>query len=352
MLLAGFAAFGALPIAGAGTAAADPPKLGKLRPAPPIPANAPPLPPAQFDEALAIDGEDIKAKKVETRLMVDVHVNGRGPYQFLVDSGADTSVVGVRIAQQLKLPLGTPAILNAMTDRKIVDRVQVDELTLGPSTVRNLELPVLREADLGSAGILGIDALVEQRLMMDFEQKVIKAEDATVRYKPQPGEIVVTARRHRGQLILTEVRAGKTTLNAVIDTGSQISIGNSLLREKLLRNKKVRFWTVPVTGVTGHTVDLQLATIPHLELGSVTLVNVPVAFADVPPFQVFGIDQEPGLLLGTDILETFRRISLDFADRKVRFQLRRCRSSGVVLSTSQTRLITGLSSTRPEACHR
>jgi hypothetical protein len=66
----------------------------------------------------------------------------------------------------------------------------------------------------------------------------------------------------------------------------------------------------------------------------VMLRNVPIAFADVPPFKLFGLANEPALLLGTDILETFRRVSLDFRARKVRFQLRRCTTEGVVISTS------------------
>ena len=46
---------------------------------------------------------------MRTRLTVEVSINGRGPYRFLVDSGADSSVVGLRIARDLQLPLGTPA---------------------------------------------------------------------------------------------------------------------------------------------------------------------------------------------------------------------------------------------------
>ena len=68
-----------------------------------------------FDNSLAIGGDDLKARKIDTRLMVYVLVNGRGPYRFVVDSGADTSVVGLKIARDLQLPLGTPAILNATT---------------------------------------------------------------------------------------------------------------------------------------------------------------------------------------------------------------------------------------------
>jgi hypothetical protein len=58
-----------------------------------------------------------------------------------------------------------------------------------------------------------------------------------------------------------------------------------------------------------------------------------MAFADVPPFKLFGLSDQPALLLGTDLLETFRRISLDFKDRKVRFQLRKCKPQGVIIST-------------------
>ena len=324
-------------------AAAEPPRISKPKPAPPAaPGDVPPLPPAVFDPTLAIGGEDVKARKVETRLSIDVHVNGRGPYKFIVDSGADTSAVGLRIARDLQLPLGTPAILNSTTARHIVDRVKVDRLTLGPSIIRDLEVPALREGDLGGEGLIGIDALVRQRLLMDFEERLIKVEDARSPIKYGPNDIVIIAKRQRGQLILTHVRAGGVSLDAVIDTGSQVSIGNSALREKLLR-RGGKFWTVEATGVTGVTVKLQMATVARLELGPVTFRDVPIAFADVPPFKLFGLADEPALLVGTDLLEHFKRVSLDFRSRKVRFQLRHC-DLAVILSTSSTDTFTQISS--------
>src|SRR5687768_7082604 len=242
-------------------AAAQSPRIGKPRPAPPTPPNMPPLPPAHFDPALAIGGDEVKARKVETRLTVQVRVNGSGPYNFIVDSGADTSVVGLRIARGLQLPVSTPVILNGMTARHVVDRVKVDQMTLGTTTISDLHLPALREADLGGDWMIGIDALSQQRLMMDFEKRLIKVEDARIPVRSYPGEIVVTAKRRRGQLILTEVRAAGLPLDAVIDTGTQITIGNIALRDKLIRRNRDKFITIPVTGVTGVTVNLQLAKI-------------------------------------------------------------------------------------------
>ncbi|MEO6534664.1 MAG: aspartyl protease family protein [Sphingomicrobium sp.] len=317
------------------SAAADPPKIARPRPAPAnLPPRVPPLPTAEIDNALAVSGEQIKAHKETSRLSVDVLVNGRGPYQFVVDSGADTSAVGLQIARRLELPLGSPAILNGMTSRDLVDRVKVAELSFGHSAIRDLELPALRELDLGGDGLLGIDALIRQRLLLDFEKKIIRVEDATKAYKPEPGEIVIVARRQHGQLILTKVRAASIPIDAVIDTGTEITIGNMALRNKLIRNNRKSFITVETIGVTGKSARLEIARVGQLDLGPVTLRDVPMAFADVPPFKLFGLLDEPAILLGTDVLEHFRKVSLDFRDRKARFQLRRCESTIVVFNST------------------
>jgi predicted aspartyl protease len=330
-------------------AGVEPPKLGRPRPAPPTAPDIPPLPPALYDPTLVVGGDDVRARKIETRLAVDVHVNGQGPFKFIVDSGADTSAVGLRIARNLQLPMAdTPVIVNGMTARHIVDRVRVDTLTVGPSTIRNLELPALRELDLGGDGMLGIDALVQQRLLMDFEKRVIRVEDARVPVRRVPGEIVITARRQRGQLILTAVKAAGLPLDAIIDTGSEVTIGNLALRDRLMRGNRNKFTTVSIVGVTGVAMDVQLARIGELQLGPVTLRDVPMAFADVPPFRMFGLANEPALMLGTDILEQFKQVSLDFRARKVRFQLRKCEAFVTIATVPEN--ITRIRGNSPEVC--
>lgn len=306
--------------------AAAPTTVSKPRPAPALQGSFPALPPAQHDDALEIGGDAIEAKEVDTRLQVLVAVNGRGPYHFVVDSGADSSVVGQRLARDLQLPLGAPAILNSSTARELVDRVKVDSLSFGQSVIRDLQLPALRESHVGGDGLIGIDALVNQRLMMDFAKRQIKVEDARTPMPHEPGEIVVIARRQRGQLILTQVTAAGFSLDAVIDTGSQVTIGNNKLRRKLIKDPNRKFWTASATGVTGKLLTLEMTMIDKLEIGPVVLYDVAMAFADVPPFKLFGLSDEPALLLGTDILEAFRKISLDFRSRKVRFHLRQCPS--------------------------
>ena len=119
----------------------------------------------------------------------------------------------------------------------------------------------------------------------------------------------------------------------MIDTGSEISIGNSALRAQLARQYADRVEQVEMIGVTGVAVKIDLIRVPELRIGPVVLRDVPIAFADVPPFRLFGLDKQPALLLGTDLMATFKRVSLDFRARKVRFQLRRCTSDTVQVNT-------------------
>lgn len=349
--IASFAAASLLVVSGAATSAQQA-TTAEVVPAATEPARPPswmrPLTPAEIDNTLEIGGQDIAARKVRSRMTVAVNVNGAGPYRFVVDSGADSSVLGQRIARQLALPAGRPAMLNSMTESRVIERAIVDELVVGPNRVTGLALPVLEERHLGSEGILGLDALNEQRLVMDFDKRTIALDDASKQAGRFDGEIVVTAKLQRGQLILTQTRAQALRVDAVIDTGSEITIGNIALRDKLVKRRGTKLQTVEITGVTGAKASLQYATIPELKIGPVLLRNVPMAFADVPPFGVFGLKDQPSLLLGTDLMENFRKVSLDFRARKVRFQLRKCGDVAVRIGSQVARM--GADALSPAAC--
>ncbi|MBL43388.1 MAG: hypothetical protein CMN71_01330, partial [Sphingomonadaceae bacterium] len=67
-------------------------------------------------------------------------------------------------------------------------------------------------------------------MMMDFDERIITVDDAREKDEAMThGVIVVTGRLQRGQLILTEVAAGRERVEAVVDTGSEITIGNLAL---------------------------------------------------------------------------------------------------------------------------
>ena len=265
-----------------------------------------------------------KSSAFETRMAVQVSVNDRGPYRFVVDSGADRSAISSDVARSLRLPRGGQVTLHSMDGSAVVSTVRIGRLRFGSNEVRDVEAPELSARDLGADGLLGIDALAEQRLMLDFERATITVEDATRPSRMAGGEVVVTARRRRGQLIITSARTAGAPVDAVIDTGSQVTVGNAALRARLFRHRAPRVVRVELIGVTGRSAPADLVVVPELSLGPLSIRDLPVAFVDVPPFELFDLTDRPALLLGTDALGTFRRVSLDFRARKVRFEPRRC----------------------------
>lgn len=163
-------------------------------------------------------------------------------------------------------------------------------------------------------------------MKLDFDKRLITLEDAASRDTApagEPGDIVVTARRQRGQLILAAANAAGRRILAVIDTGAEVTIGNSALRARVFgRRERLPSQKIELISVTGEPIFADLAIVPELTIGGLRLNNLPIAFVDVPPFALFGLSDTPAVLLGTDVLKTFKRVTLDFRRRKVRFTLR------------------------------
>ena len=282
------------------------------------------IPPATLDDNLEVSGDALNARQIRSRMFVDVRVNGQGPFRFLVDSGADRTVIGAGLARVLALPPAATVTLRSIAGTSTATTVTLDTLTIGRSEIAGIAAPALAEANLGAQGILGIDALADQRLMFDFDKRTVTVQDTRRPVISDADEIVVTARRRKGQLILTQARIGATPISAVVDTGAEVTMGNSALFERLFRARRLPpVQPVTLISVTGETIVANLVSLPETRIGGVVLHNIQVAFADVPPFKLFGLDRQPAILLGTDVLQAFRRVSLDFHNRKIRFVLRR-----------------------------
>ena len=257
------------------------------------------------------------------RMTVPVRVGGSAAtIPFVIDTGAERTVISRQLADHLKLERGPDRHLVTVTGSGRVGTVIVPGLAFSGTRVKQIEAPALDRAHLGAHGMLGLDSLQSRRLLLDFRKGEMKVLSARRAEDSDPDTIVVTARSRFGQLILVGARLLGERVQVIVDTGAATSIGNTALLRKLQARKKLsRTETVTITSVTGGTLAADYAQIDRIQIGGVDMNNIPVAFADAEPFKRFGLANKPALLLGMDALRLFERVSVDFANKQVRFAL-------------------------------
>ena len=276
--------------------------------------ETPPPEPLEQNIALGTDRTD--------RMTVPVSIGGSEEMPFVIDTGAERTVISRQLAARLNLAKGPMRNLMTVTGSGRVETVIVPSLELSGSRVKEIEAPALDEAHLGAHGMLGIDSLQSRRVTLDFKKNEMRVTPSRRPEDTDPDTIVVTARNRYGQLILVDSKFLGEKVQVIVDTGAQTSIGNLALLERLTKRKKTpRLTPVAVTSVTGQTIQAQFAQIDRIKIGGVDMNNIPVAFADAEPFKRFGLANKPALLLGMDALRLFQRVSVDFANKQVRFIL-------------------------------
>jgi predicted aspartyl protease len=326
------------PLGVAGIAAAlalSSPLWGQNQPAAPAPAPAatPPAAPAQaaptiIDQA-PVAGQLADRGTAETlgytvdpnaRMTVQVNIAGHGPYPFIVDTGSERTVVSRELASDLAMDPGPPATVHSMTEVSQIPTVVVQGLRVGQRTMADIHAPALARINLGAIGMLGVDTLQTQRVIFDFQHHQMTVMPST-RSDPRwpEGEIVVTARSRFGRLMLIDASLDNQRVYVIIDTGSEISVGNMALRNALARDHRLGTMApLTLVSVTGGRITADYTIARRMRIGGADINNLPIAFADVHPFRQLQLLDRPAILLGMDALQLFRRVSVDFANRRVR----------------------------------
>jgi len=265
--------------------------------------------------AISSDGAD--------RMTVPVSVGGTGPYQFLVDTGSERTVISKELARQLRLTSGRAAVLHSVMGANDIETVHIPHLQVSSNTVSVVDAPALGASNIGADGMLGIDSLRSQRVLFDFKAKTMSITPSNQPLERLEGDtIVVRARSRDGRLIFTQAKIDGKRVAVIVDTGSQVTIANMALQKLLSKKGHIPIpETVTIESVTGERMSANVTRVAKLELGGEQLTDLSVAFADAHIFRQLNLDDRPALLLGMNAMKAFDRISIDFAAKKVRFVL-------------------------------
>ena len=157
-----------------------------------------------------------------------------------------------------------------------------------------IEAPALEARNLGAPGLLGIDTLQGHAVTIDFERQ----QNGDLRPRSLIGcrhevngagrdrgpcqEFARPARRHHPMPIT------RASVQVILDTGSVVSMGNLALREGRARRPKM-LQPISLIGVTGTPIQADYTQVAQIKVAGLDFNNLPVAFADAPPFEHFAL---------------------------------------------------------------
>ncbi len=286
--------------------------------------------------------EDIAFKRDRhDRMTVPVRLGGRGPYRFLVDTGADRTAVSTALAADLGLSSGPMAILHSVTGITSVRTANVPQLELTHNRVRSVEAPLLERSHMGADGILGVDSLRSQRVLFDFRTRILSIVPSARRVEAEDRDaIVVRGKLKRGHLIVTSARANGVPLTVVLDTGSELTMGNAALRAKLERRRKLDLGErVEMISVTGQKLLGEAFKLKRVEIGDVVLKDLVILFSDAPIFRSLNLEDRPAALFGMNAMRAFDRVSIDFAKKQLRMVVPKQSSIDEAVMAERRRMI-------------
>lgn len=265
------------------------------------------------------------------RLSTQVRINDQGPFDFVVDTGSNRTVLSDDLADRLSLNPGPDVVVHGLTAAEPARTVLIDQFSMGAFSVRTLVVPVFPRARVGAAGLIGLDALSNTYLLMDHKRRKIEITPVnarTRRVRATEGRlgtrlldrVVLSGQQKFGQLVSFRIRIGQMPVMAFLDTGSERTIGNSALYQRINSKRYIYDelqYTTDIFGVTGQTISGTVTALRELNFDKYSIFNAPIVFADVYSFSLWGHANVPALILGYDIVSLFSEIGIDFKSSRV-----------------------------------
>lgn len=277
------------------------------------------------------------AGEVAARLLTPVYLNGHGPYRFLVDTGAQRSVLAEDLAARLRLPLCSRVLLEGIVRAQPAREVRIRRLAAGRVLCPDLRVPTLPRAELQADGYLGLDVLNGHRVVFDFNAHRLTIEKPAGFFSALwtgRDQVRVETQGKAGRLRSTHCHVDGVRTTAFIDSGAQVSVCNTALFAAVRRRggPPAAMELIKLSGVTGGTMFGAVTLIDTIRIPGLTFSRTPVVVADLSVFKLWGLDAEPALLIGMNCLRAFASVSIDYARKDLLFRVPSARNRPVALA--------------------
>jgi predicted aspartyl protease len=247
-------------------------------------------------------------------VVVPVLVNDEGPFEFLLDTGTNTTIITRELARQLGLRATGNLSLITLAGAEVVPRSVLDSLALGTKSIKRLEvlfddLSGVRSLDAKICGVLGQNFLSQFNYLLSYRERYIEFdEDGEMESRFAGTRLIVEQRE--GKLIVSSqaMAQGQETLRLVLDSGASHLVIFASACDKLGLKRDGPENLLASTNATNHHVMLR--RLPRLQLGSERLANLPVALIEdrAPPEDRYEDGLQPPSLFRTIFFQNDKHI--------------------------------------------
>jgi hypothetical protein len=192
---------------------------------------------------------------------------------------------------------------------------RITRLVAGVVTKEDVRVAVLPDAGLARIdGILGADVFAGKRLVFNIQDRLVRIEPSQRSTRTAPNG---NMRIRNGLLAEIDGQVGNVRTKLMLDTGAQNCIANIPLSQALRRvhPRLQRIDEVEVVGVTGQGIKGQFIALPKVDFKAFSVKDAGAVAADAPIFEIWGLQNEPAMIVGVNLLSRLRSFSIDYGAR-------------------------------------
>ena len=159
-------------------------------------------------------------------VVVSLTADGQGPFDFVLDTGADTTIVDPVLAHKLSLVCLAPVQQTTLAGVQTLTSSSMRTLAAGPARVDNLvvliqDLAELRRLDSHIEGIAGQNFLSHFNYLLDYRKHMVRVELANEIQDAIQGEKVPVEVSENRMIVASQAQSrGRTKLRLLVDSGA------------------------------------------------------------------------------------------------------------------------------------